>query len=331
MRVLIVGLGSIGSRHLDNLRVIDRSVHVTVWHQHRKPGDGGHGGPAADCTVYRLEDAIQTKPDAALITGPASRHVEAGLALAEAGMHLFIEKPISDTLNKVDELLRLCRERDLVLMVGYNFVFYRPFQIMQQAIMEGRIGRVLSVRAEVGQFLPEWRPASDYRQTVSAKFQLGGGVLLELSHEFEYVRRLVGEVKAVSAELGHLSDLEIDVEDTAEVILRFTNGAIGSVHVDMTQRPARRICHVVGTQGTLAWDGSTHRVGLFSAAANTWSELHPGGSIDLNETYMEEMRHFLDCVRRREPPKIGGEDARRILEIVLAAKRSHQEQQVVEV
>jgi predicted dehydrogenase len=215
-------------------------------------------------------------------------------------------------------------------MVGYNLRFCRPLQVMRQALVEGRIGRPLALRAEAGQYLPEWRPGKDYRQCVSARRDLGGGAVLELSHELDYVRWLVGEVKTVCAQVGHLSDLELDVEDTAEIILQFCNGAIGSVHLDMVQRPATRTCRIVGTEGTLAWDGMSHRVQLFSAAADRWSDLHPAEAIDRNEMYLAELRHFFGCVRGKGKPIVSGNEGRRVLEIALAVKKSSVEQRVVD-
>jgi predicted dehydrogenase len=329
MRALIASLGSIGRRHLANLRLIEPDTHITVWHQHSNHSGNTESLFPADCVVYRLEDALGTQPDVALITCPASRHIETGLALVEHGIHLFIEKPLSNTLSGVDRLLSLCHRHSLVLMVGYNFRFYLPMQIMRQALLQGQIGRVLSARAEVGQYLPDWRPGSDYRQSVSARSELGGGVLLELSHELDYVRWLVGEVETVSAHIGHLSNLETDVEDMAEIILQFDRGAIGSVHLDMTQRVATRTCRIIGTEGTLVWDGMSHQVRLFSVVTNTWTDLYPAQVIDRNDMYIAELRHFLDCARGDTTPSVTGEDGRRVLQIALAAKQSSIEQRVV--
>jgi predicted dehydrogenase len=330
MKVLIAGLGSIGHRHLANLRLVEPAAHITVWHQHSQRQDVAEAPSPADRVVYRLEDALAAKPDVALVTCPTSLHVATGLALARQGVHLFIEKPLSNSLDGVDELLDLCRQRNLALMVGYNFRFYRPLQVMRQALLEGQIGRIVAVRAEVGQFLPQWRPTSDYRQSVSARRDLGGGAVLELSHELDYVRWLVGEVKAVSAQVARLSDLDIDVEDTAEIVLQFSNGAVGSVHLDMIQRAATRTCRVIGAEGTLTWDGACHRVRLFSAEANKWWDLHPAKDIDRNEMYVAELRHFLDCVRGNCTPTISADDGRRVLEIALAAKQSSRDRRVVE-
>lgn len=330
MRVLIVGLGSIGRRHLANLRRIEPAADITVWHPHSRPGQSEEGTIEADRVVYRLDDALDAKVDMALVTCPASLHVEVGLALADRGIHLFVEKPLSDSLDRVHELLDLCRRRGLVLMVGYVLRFYRPLQVMRAALVGGRIGRPTTIVAEAGRYLPDWRPGRDYRTSVSAKRDLGGGVVLELSHELDYVRWLLGEVRAVSARVAHLSELDIDVEDTAEITLQFESGAIGGVHLDMVRRPATRGCRVVGTEGTLTWDGMSHAVRWFSVATDSWSELHPAQDVDRNEMYVMELRNFLDCVVGNHPPGVSGEDARRVLEIAVAAKQSSQKGIVVE-
>lgn len=329
MNILVVGLGSIGRRHLVNFNLIEPNAHLTVLRPHSKPQDGTSVPLIAQEVVYTLDEALMSKPDIALIACPASLHVEMGLALAQHGIHIFIEKPLSNRLDGVDELLNVCRQHSVVLMVGYNFRFYRPLQLMREALIEGRIGRVISVRAEVGQYLPDWRPSRDYRHSVSAKRELGGGAVLELSHELHYVRWLVGEVKAVSAQVGRLSDLEIDVEDTAEIVLHFENEAIGSIHLDMVQRAATRTCRIIGTEGTMTWDWASHQVRLFSAATGEWLDLHPAQAIDRNQMYLAELRHFIDCVRVNRKPLVSGEDGRRVLEIALAVKQSAEEQRVV--
>jgi predicted dehydrogenase len=327
VRILLVGLGSIGRRHLTNLKLLEPTDCITIWHQHTRPTEDVE---QTENVVYSLGDALETKPDVALLTGPATLHIETGLILAQHGIHLFIEKPLSNTLDGVDNLLGECQSHSLILMVGYNFRFYKPLQVMHQTLLERQIGRVMTIRAEVGQYLPDWRPITDYRRSVSARRELGGGVVLELSHELDYVSWLIGEVESVSAQVARLSDLDIDVEDTAEVILQFRNGVLGSIHLDMIQRSATRTCKIVGTEGTLVWDGFTHRVQHFSAATGSWSDLHPAYSIDRNDMYIAELRHFLDCVKQNNPPDVTGDDGRRVLEMVLAAQKSSQEQRVVE-
>lgn len=331
LRFLVVGLGSIGRRHIHNLKAINPGFRVAVWRKKHPGEDLGDVSPLIDQVVTSLDEALAFHPDAALVTNPAHLHVETGLELAQKGVHLFIEKPLSNTMEGVDSLLDLCRSSGVVLMVGYNFRFYEPLRRMKQAIAGGSIGRIMALRAEVGQYLPEWRPGVDYRRSVSARQDLGGGAVLELSHEFDYARWLAGEVESVSAQIGRLSDLEIDVEDTAEIILKFTSGAIGSVHVDMVQRPTTRICRIVGTEGTLTWDWSQHQVKHFDNETGAWSDLHPAMDIDRNAMYVDELRHFISCVCSGATAEIGGDDARRVLEIALAVKQSSQEQRVLNI
>ena len=329
MKTLLVGLGSIGRRHLANLRTLDPTGLITVCHQYTRPHEAGEGPKAADRVVYSLEDGLNPLPDMALITGPSPLHISTAEALAQKGVHLFIEKPLSHRLDGVKKFLDLCRERRVVVQVGYNFRFYEPFVALRRALNEGKIGRVLNITAEVGQYLPDWRPGTDYRRNVTARSDLGGGVLLELSHEIDYVRWLVGEVAAVSAQVARVSDLEIDVEDTAEVTLKFENGALGHIHLDFIQRGYARSCRIIGSEGTIRWDSQDNRVRLFSAASKTWSDIFPSSPLDRNVMYVEELKHFLKCVAEDRAPAVGGEEGLRVMEIVMAARKSSEAGQVV--
>jgi predicted dehydrogenase len=330
VKVLIVGLGSIGTRHLTNIKLLSPTAEIVVLRRHSsRDGDTPDGLETAH-VVHSMDDALETCPDLAIVSNPASVHIQTAMSLAQADVDLFLEKPISDKMTGVDALLRECHERSLILMVGYNLRFCRPLQVLQRAVTDGRIGRVMRIRAEVGQFLPDWRPGADYRQGGSARRELGGGVVLELSHELDYVRWLGGDVRSVSAQLGHLSDLEIDVEDNAEIILEFESGIVGSVHLDMVERVPGRTCRVVGTEGTVVWDGSSNRVRQFLGSVGVWTDLHPAEMVDRNVMYLEEIEHFLECVRTRRRPLITGDDARDVLSIANAAKESSAARRVID-
>lgn len=329
MRVLLVGLGSIGKRHLSNIRLIDPDAEIIVWHLHSKKDELNGKTNGVNKVVYSFEDAIRTKPDVAFITCPSPFHISIATMLAREGIDLFIEKPISSNLAEVENFLNIGNTQKIVIMIGYNFRFHRPIQLLKQKITEGIIGDLIGIRAEVGQYLPDWRPGMDYRQSVSARKSLGGGAVLELSHEIDYVRWLFGEVKSVSAQVDQLSDLEIDVEDTADIILKFYNNAIGSIHLDMIQKCPNRYCHVIGSEGTLKWDGMTDLVTQYSAKDKELSILHPPKKIDRNEMYLSEIHHFFECVNNRTQSLINGYEGKRVLEIALAVLESSKLQQSV--
>src|SRR4051812_30871019 len=167
MRAVIVGLGSIGRRHLANLRHLLPDAEITVWRQHTAPG---HGAPVgANKVVYSREAALATEPQIAIIASPASLHTETAAALAGKGVHLLVEKPLADRLDGTEALLRECEEKRLVFMVAYHLRFSDSLREVRELIASGAIGRIMSIRAEVGQYLPEWRPESDYRRGVSAQ------------------------------------------------------------------------------------------------------------------------------------------------------------------
>ena len=199
------------------------------------------------------------------------------------------------------------------------------------AIADGAIGRLIGLRAEVGQYLPDWRPGSDYRQGVSARRDLGGGVVLELSHELDYVRWLGGEIQFVSAATGNLGGLDIDVEDSAEIVLGFADGAIGSVHLDMVQRSPTRTCKVIGTDGTLEWDGIRGHTRLFSAADDAWTDLYGPSDVGVDEMYVKELAQFIRCVVDGEAVPVDGAEGRRIVELALAVKQSADAGQTIQV
>ncbi|MFA4825893.1 MAG: Gfo/Idh/MocA family oxidoreductase [Methanoregula sp.] len=329
MRVLLVGLGSIGRRHLSNIKKNDPSAEIIVWHLQSKKNELRENINDVNKVAYSFDEAIREKPDVAFITCPSSLHISIAIMLAQEGIDLFIEKPISSNLVDVENFLRIGKSQKIVIMVGYNMRFHRPLQLLKQKISEGAIGNPIGIHAEVGQYLPDWRPGKDYRQSVSAQKELGGGAVLELSHELDYARWLFGEVKSVSAQVDQLSDLEIDVEDSADIILKFSNNAIGNIHLDMVQRFPTRYCHVVGSEGLLKWDGTTDLVTMFSTKNNEWSVLHPGEKIDRNEMYLTEIQHFFECVNSRKDPLINGFEGKRVLEIALAALESSKEQRNV--
>ncbi|MDH3346905.1 MAG: Gfo/Idh/MocA family oxidoreductase [Desulfobulbaceae bacterium] len=325
-RFLVVGLGSIGKRHVQNLRTLFPSAEITVLRHQWTAGMVVPSELGCDACVGNMEDALAKKPQAAIIANPASHHLLSAMPLAAAGVHLLVEKPLSIAPDGVDELLAVCKENHIILMVGYNLRFLKSLQQFRAFINEGLVGRVLSVRAEVGQYLPTWRPDADYRQGVSAQRRLGGGVLLELSHDIDYLLWLFGTVSSVTALLGQQGDLDIDVEDTAHLLLRFTSSRqqeemVATLSMDFIRRDPRRQCKVIGSHGTLVWDGIAGTVTIYEPQQERWRELF-SEQPDRNYTYLQELKHFIESVDTAQEAPISGWDGKAVLEVVTAARRS---------
>ena len=318
-----MSLGSIGQRHLRNLRATFPDAEIAVW---RRAGSAGDGMPAgADQLCLSMDEVLAFSPEAAIIASPAVVHLEAALALAGAGVHLFVEKPLSESAAGLGELIRRCQDHHVVLMVGYNLRFMPSLIRMRDLIKAGAIGEVLSARAEVGQYLPDWRPRSDYRNGVTACAALGGGVLLELSHEIDYILWILGLPARVTAVGGKFSDLEWDVEDLVELLLEYERPRrLVSVHLDMLQRSPTRTCRVIGTEGTLVWDCIADRLEQFHVADRQWRQVDVPRMADKNLMYIDQLTAFVDCIETGKRPPCGGLEGRQVLQVVDAAHVSIQ-------
>lgn len=320
-RVLIVGFGSIGRRHAQNLQTLGgRELSVCDTDHLRRVEAHQMVGPA---TFERLEAALDHGPAVVFVCTPPSSHVPIALEAARRGCHLFIEKPLThdltaETITLLDEV----RRRRLVALVGCNMRFHPGLRTVKSLVDAGSIGRVVAARVEVGQYLPDWHPWEDYRQMYSARRDLGGGVLLDAVHEIDYIRWILGEVEAVVCIAGKLSHLEIETEDTAALLLRFVSGAIGEVHMDYVQRAYSRTCHIIGEEGTIRWDYSAGEVRWYSAATDAWRVFANPAGWEPNQMYLDEVRHLFDCLAGEAYPEQDIHNAAIVVRIALAARRS---------
>jgi predicted dehydrogenase len=319
MKVLIAGLGSVGQRHLRNL--LSAGVTDIIAYRRRGlpvPEVDHHGIP-----VYEdLEAALDQRPHVVFVTNPTSQHIEVALAAAERGCDLFIEKPLSHDLARVDDLIRLTAEKQLVAMVGCNFRFHTGLLQVREYLQARSVGRAITARAHAGEYLPDWHPGEDWRAGYSARRDLGGGVILTVIHELDYLSWMFGAVSRVFAMSGTWSSLGTEVEDAAEILVEFADGVHASIHLDYVQRPRTRTLEVIAEGGTIRWDFYAGRLSVYDAATATWTESAAPGFNERNTMYQDELRHFLACVVARRQTAVPLEEGKRVLEAALAARHS---------
>ncbi len=355
MRFLIVGLGSIGRRHLRNLLALgERDVVLLRTFRSTLPDDDLAVFP----TETKLGEALARRPDAVIVANPTALHLEVAIPAARQGCHLFLEKPLSHSMEGIEALQRAVEQGGGKVLSAFQYRFHPGLQTAARLLAEQAVGRPLSVRAHWGEYLPDWHPWEDYRRGYSARSDLGGGVILTLCHPFDYLRWLLGEVQALWAFAAHLGDLELDVEDTAEIGLRFKNGVLGSIHLDYNQRPmSAHWLELTGTQGTLYWDNQdgalqVHLAGQAAGILNlpgfrrvegensarpypsarepgTALRYEPPAGFERNDLFLDEMRHFVQVVRGEVQPACTLEDGLRALELALAAHRSAEQAEVI--
>jgi predicted dehydrogenase len=284
----------------------------------------------ANVCTNSLNEAVAFKPDIAIIASPATSHAEQAIALAGAGTHLLVEKPMASNTLEARAMLSAANAAGVMLQVGYNLRFQESLSALRAALVAGRIGRVASVRAEVGQYLPDWRPGRDWRNSVSARSDLGGGALLELSHELDFLYWIFGDVKALRGWLGRQGGFGLEVEDTVHALLEFANtfpaggkgvAPVASVSLDFIRRDTVRRCVVIGEDGTLSWDGVSSSVMLMRPGEN---------SIVLHETkperdasYKAQLNAFLSAVETGIPIGASAADGVAVMKIIEALRGSH--------
>lgn len=317
---VIASLGSIGQRHLRNLRTLRPNARITAL---RRSDSNPVDCNECDGEVVSIEAALAFRPDGVILAGPAPTHVALAQAFVEQGIPVFIEKPLSHDMAGLDELAEASHRYTVPVMVGYNLRFNASLNAVRTELLAGTIGDILAVRAEVGQYLPDWRPNADYRQSVSARKALGGGPLLELSHEIDYLYWLFGLPARVTCHGGRYSQLDIDVDDCVNLFLDYvTPRRLVSIHLDFLQRTAARTCKFVGSAGTITWEAlrDRHVIDL----ANGDQRIVELPIADRNQMYLDELANFLTAVEEGGPVSIPLSDGIAVMRIITAASLSLQ-------
>lgn len=326
MKFLIAGFGSIGRRHFRNLKSLGQNDIVLYRTGKSQLDDAELAGHPIE---HDLAVALAHKPDAVIVSNPTALHMDVAIPAVEAGCHILLEKPISHSLDRVAELEAAAQRTGSRILVGFQLRFHPTLQQAARVLASGSLGSPLSARAHWGEYLPQWHPYEDYRQGYSARADLGGGVVLTLCHPFDYLRWLLGEVASVSARLGRSGELQIAVEDQAEVTLGFAGGPLASVHLDYLQRPASHWLELVCSQGSLHWDAGSGVMRQVSAEG-VEKEAAPPSDFERNELFLAQMQHFLDVVEEKAEPVCSLQDGKAALQIALAAHQSNQSGQRID-
>ena len=331
MKILIAGLGSIGRRHLRNLVALgEKDIILYRTKKSTLPDEELAGFPVETDLTEALR---KHRPEAVIVSNPTAFHMDVAIPAARAGCAILLEKPISDDLSHVEQLREAAAQNGGRILVGFQFRYHPTLNKARELIQAGALGRILSVHAYWGEYLPNWHPWEDYRQSYAGRAELGGGVILTLTHPLDYLRYLLGEVDSVWCFNERVSPLELNVEDVAEIGLKFVGGAIGGVHLNYFQRPAAHRLEIVGTGGTLRWDNAD---GILHAAImpddfGAWSarpspaveqEYAPPDGFERNQLFLAQMSHFLAVAAGQSDPVCSLADGVRALQLAQAAYES---------
>lgn len=339
MKYLIAGLGSIGRRHMRNLLALgEKDIVLYRTRKTTLPEDELSSLPQET----DLQEALaKHKPDAVVVANPTSLHLDVAIPAAEAGCTILLEKPISHSMAGVDKLQAAAQKNGSKVLVAFQFRYHPGLVRAKQLITDGEIGRIVSAHVHFGEYLPGWHPWEDYRKGYAACANMGGGVVLTQCHSLDYLPWLVGkDVETVWGFTGKISDLEVDVEDTAKIGLRFTGGALGSLHLDYNRQPPVHTFDVVGTNGSIKWDlvdGATHIYratspspdGRGTGGEGNWETYPIPDDWERNVMFMEQMKHFVAVVHGKAEPTCTLEDGICVQRLVSSVHESQRSGRIV--
>lgn len=316
---LVVGSGSIARRHIQNIKTLFVSAKVGCVSSSGRALSADEFIPGIE-RYLNIHQAIEDQHVFAIVASPAPFHVEHATILLESGTPVLIEKPLSDSLASLKNFSSLLDVNKEKIDVAYNIRFMPSAIYLRALLKKHYLGKIYNVKINVGQYLPDWRPGTDYSKSVSARRELGGGVLLELSHELDYLTWLFGRFDTAYCIASNTGSLKIDVEDNVDAILYNKNGLVANLHMDFLQRSPVRTCTIIGENGTLVWNilhnticfrNIDHEDFLFSSPA-----------YDKNNMYLDEVAHFAKVVSGECNPAVGIDHALNVLYMIDALKNS---------
>ncbi|PIT93766.1 hypothetical protein COU00_02610 [Candidatus Falkowbacteria bacterium CG10_big_fil_rev_8_21_14_0_10_43_11] len=295
IKILIIGFGSIGRRHYQNLLKLGfKNIYVYDIDKNKLAGEKLK-------TTEKINAGTLKQFRAVLICNPNDAHVQTAIKCAQAGCHIFIEKPLAPSLKNIKALVKICHSKKLTNMVACNLRFHPCLKFIKNYLDKNSLGKIYSIRHDFGYFLPYWRPEQDYRKNYAAKKASGGGIILDDIHEFDLLFWFNGFSPVVETKFifDKTSALAIETEDNCVAAFKFVNKTLGSVSCDYLQQAYSRNCKIVGAKGNLTWDFNENIVWLH--AKKRKNNLFQIKNYQANQMYLDELSYFFWCVFKRQP------------------------------
>lgn len=321
LQFCLIGRGSIGTRHLNNLKSLSYDKIIAFSGISNQKKDVEYRNRYGIETVHNIEDVRRIKPDAFIIANPTAKHIEFAEVAVDMNCHIFMEKPLSHNFKGVTKLKKSLSDKNLVFCLGNCLRFHPVLIKIKRLIEDGAFGDIYFARIMAGQYLPDWHPGEDYKQSYSAKKELGGGVVLTLQHEIDYAYWLFGKFKCLKSYVKKVSGLQIDVEDVASVIIEAEAGQLIEIHLDYLQRPSKRSIQIQGAKGAIDYCFGDRYLRFYDFIQQRYANILDLEAYDNNQMYIDELQNFVKCIFCEEKPKSTMEDGIYILETCLEIKK----------
>ncbi|MDR1913179.1 MAG: Gfo/Idh/MocA family oxidoreductase [Clostridiales bacterium] len=319
IRILMIGLGSIGQRHLRNIKLLlgekvefiayrKRGLSITFSNEMEIRENVNLEKEYKIKSFSKLDEALNTRPSIAFITNITSGHISTAIECAKTGCDLFIEKPLSYNMDGVNKLSDIVNENELIAFMGFQNRYHPCLKKIKKLLSGSQFGNIISINVAIGERLPTMHAYEDYRETYMAKSEYGGGVVLnQMIHELDYIRYILGEnasVEHIYSVGGHISSLEIDVDDVAHVILSYCyNGRKipVTIRADFLKYPPERYCEIICDTGSIRADLLNNAINWY-IDDEMFSEVY--GDFSRNDMFVEQLYDFFNATITRSTPKI---------------------------
>lgn len=323
--ILIVGLGSIGERHLRNLKFLGaRSIYVL----RRKNKDPRTVNIKDYNYVNTIKEALEKDISAAIIATPSSNHTEILETLIQNNIPVLLEVPISNKLDKLDDIYLYAKENNVPILVGHNLKFHPSLKKIKNIIQSSQIGNIYFSRSQFGEYLPECHPWEDYKLRYEARKELGGGAILTSIHEIDHAVWLFGKVKCVTC-VSRTLKLPIDVDDVSMIIMEHHNGILSEIELDFIQRPYSRNLQVCADKSSIEWGLIENNLLMYDINNKNWQKINPEDDYDINQTYIDELNHFSNVIYNQEAPITSLQDSIHVLNVALSAIESSRQRKTI--
>ncbi len=316
-RILIIGYGSAGKRYYKIVKKFYPNYTVKVFSTRNIKKKNNR-------FLRSYKDIINFKPNVSILANPSSLRLKFCKILSGLNSHILIEKPLSSDLKQADKIIKLLKKKKVIIKVGYNLRFLNSLQKFKEIIEKKKIGKIFFAKVEVGEYLPDWRSIL-YTNSVSAQRRFGGGVLLELSHELDYLLYLLGDFDTVFCKMQKSSDLKIDVEDVANLILHNKKNFFVNVSLDFCRRDKVRKFYISGKKGSIELNFLTNNIKYYN---NKWTKINFPRE-NMTETYKKVFDDFVRITKnnnkyfnKKKSELATLEDGRKVLKIITAARQS---------
>jgi len=315
--IAVVGLGSISKRHRSNIRRLYPNATIYAVSSSGRQEVGNLDN--VDKYLPNVDELLHHNIDMVVVASPATFHANHAIPLIKAGIPVLIEKPLSASYIDAEVIAKAAEQTNTPVAVGYCLRYLSSSQKIKEIVDSKILGTVYNVFVEIGQYLPGWRPDEDYRNTVSANKDLGGGALLELSHEFDYLQWLFGKLSPHSAILRSSHELGLEVEDSADILAYDQNNTVYSIHLDFLQRTPHRECRIVGSNGSIRWDLIANQV--WYDVGNARKLIFDDGESERNQMYLSMLKDFERKINNEQNNCITVSEAQQTISFIEEAKK----------